>query len=541
MSAAPAPQTDASTSAAGAFAPLRRPVFRALWIGGLASNVGTWMQNVGAAWLMTSLAPTPLMVSLVQAASSLPFFLLAIPAGALADVVDRRRLLLASLVWLAIAAATLAALAFAGRVTPGGLLAFTFAIGVGSALVAPAFLAVIPELVPRAEIPAAVSLNGISMNLARAVGPALGGLVVAAAGTGFAFAANAVSYGGVIAAIARWRRPPREGRLPPEDLIGAMRAGLRYVRHSAPLRLVLARVAVFVLPGSAVWALLPLHAREGLALGPAGYGVLLAFFGAGAVAAGVVLPRVRARVGPQRVTTLSALGYAAALLALGAVPSLPAAAAALVVAGAGWLALLTTLNAAAQLVLPAWVRARGLSVYLLVLMGGMALGSALWGTAAEWIGVPRAFEVAGVAVAASRLFVWRLRLPDGAAPDLSPAPRWPDPQLGAAVESERGPVLVTVAYEIAPADAEAFARAMRALGRIRLRDGAIRWGLWQDAARPGRYLESFVVESWIEHLRQHERITAADRAVQAVAHAFHRGPGAPEVTHFVHERMPEDA
>jgi MFS family permease len=540
MSAA-APQPDAPDVAPDAWAPLRRPVFRALWIGSLASNVGTWMQNVGAAWLMTSLSPTPLMVSLVQVASSLPFFLLAIPAGALADVVDRRRYLLASLGWLAISAAALAALAFAGRVTPVGLLGLTFAIGVGSALVAPAFLAIVPELVPRAEIPAAVSLNGISMNLARAAGPALGGLVVAAAGVGVAFLGNALSYGGVIAAIALWRRPPREGRLPPEDLIGAMRAGLRYVRHSAPLRLVLVRVAVFVLPGSAVWALLPLHAREGLALGPAGYGVLLAFFGAGAVTAGVVLPRVRARLGAQRVTTVSALGYAAALLMLGAAPSLPAAAAALVVAGAGWLALLTTLNAAAQMVLPAWVRARGLSVYLLVLMGGMALGSAFWGTAAEAIGVPRAFELAGAAAAASRLFVWRLRLPAGAAPDLSPAPSWPDVQLGAVVESERGPVLVTIAYEIDAADAEPFARAMRALGRIRLRDGAIRWGLWHDAARPGHYLESFVVESWLEHLRQHERITAADRAVQAVARAFHRGPGEPEVTHFLHERMPEDA
>jgi MFS family permease len=498
------------------------------------------MQNVGAAWLMTSLAPTPLMVSLVQAASSLPFFLLAIPAGALADVVDRRRLLLASLAWLAVSAATLAALAFGGRVGPAGLLALTFAIGVGSALVAPAFLAVIPELVPRAEIPAAVSLNGISMNLARAAGPAAGGLVVAALGAGFAFVANALSYLGVVFAIARWRRPPREGRLPPEELVGAMRAGLRYVRHSAPLQLVLVRVAVFVVPASAVWALLPLYARQDLALGAAGYGLLLAFFGLGAVAAGLGLPRVRARVGPQRVTTISALGYAAAMLALGAAPALPVAAVSLALAGAGWLALLTTLSAAAQMTLPSWVRARGLSVYLLVLMGGMALGSAGWGAAAESIGVPRAFEIAGALVALSRLFVWRLRLPEGAAPDLTPAPRWPDPQLGTAVAADRGPVLVTVEYQIDPHEAEAFARVMRGLGEIRRRDGAIRWGLWADTARPGRYLESFVVESWLEHLRQHERTTAADREVQRSARSYHRGAELPRVTHFVHEKIPRD-
>jgi MFS family permease len=539
MCATPAPSPAPPVSDPGPWSPLRRAVFRSLWIAGLASNVGTWMQNVGAAWLMTSLEPTPLWVSMVQAASSLPFFLLAIPAGALADVVDRRRLLLAAQTWLMACTAALAALALAGLVGPGGLLALTFAIGIGSTFVAPAFLAIIPELVPRAEIPAAVSLNGVSMNLARAAGPAAGGLVVAAFGVGFAFLANALSYLGVIGAIARWRRPPREGRLPPEDLIGAMRAGLRYVRHSAPLQLVLVRVAVFVVPGSAVWALLPLYAREQLALGPAGYGLLLGFFGTGAVAGGLVLPALRTRVGPQRVTTLSALGYAAAMVALGAAPTLPVAAAALVVAGAGWLALLTTLSAAAQMVLPAWVRARGLSVYLLVLMGGMALGSAGWGLGAESIGVPRAFVIAGTAVAASRLFVWRLRLPEGAAPDLSPAPRWPDPQLGVAVAADRGPVLVTVEYEVDPADAERFAGAMRALGRIRLRDGALRWGLWGDAARPGRYLESFSVESWIEHLRQHERMTAADREVQKIARQFHRGEGEPRVTHYIHERMPE--
>ncbi|MCL4686051.1 MFS transporter [Myxococcota bacterium] len=534
MSAAPA-----SDAAPGPWSPLRRPVFRALWIAGLASNIGTWMQNVGAAWLMTSLEPTPFWVSMVQAASSLPFFFLAIPAGALADVVDRRRLLLLALAWLAATTAVLAALAFAGRVTPTGLLALTFAIGIGGACAAPAFLAIIPELVPRDEIPAAMSLNGISMNLARAAGPALGGLVVAGVGVAATFATNAVSYGGVFTVIARWRRASNETRLPPEELFGAMRGGLRYVRHSRPLQVVLARVALFVVPGSAIWALLPLYAREQLALGPIGYGLLLGFFGAGAVLGGLVLQGSRARFGAQRITTVSALAYALGLVLLGAVPTLPVAAVALLVAGAGWLALLTTLSAAAQMTLPGWVRARGLSVYLLVLFGGLALGSSLWGAGAESVGVPHTFELAGAAVAASRLFVWRLRLPEGPAPDLSSAPRWPDPQLAASFETEHRPVLVTVEYEIDPADTEAFAHHMFALGRIRLRDGALRWGLWADAAEPGRYLESFVVESWLEHLRQHERITAADRDVQALAHGFHRGPEPPRVTHFLRERIPE--
>jgi MFS family permease len=528
-----------AAAGAGPFAPLRRPVFRALWIAGLASNLGTWMQNVGAAWLMTSLAPTPLWVSLVQAASSLPFFLLALPAGALADVVDRRRLILAALAWMASATAALGALALAGALGPAELLAFTFAIGVGSTLLAPAFLAIVPELVAREEIPAAVSLNGMSMNLARAAGPALGGLVVAAAGAGATFLANAASFLGMIAVLARWRRTPREGRLPPEELFGAMRAGLRYERHSPPMGVVLARVAGFVAPASAVWALLPLYARDDLALGPTGYGALLGFFGAGAVAAAVGLPGLRTRLGAEGVATAAALAFAAAQVLLGAVPKLATAALALAVSGAAWLALLTTLSAAAQMALPAWVRARGLAAYLLVLFGGLALGSALWGAVAESIGVRHAFELSGAAVALARLF-WRARLPEGEGPDLSPAPRWPDPELGAAFDPERGPVLVTVEYAIDPGAAQPFARAMRALGRVRLRDGALRWGLWADAGRPGRYLESFVVASWIEHLRQHERMTAADREVQLAARAFHQGSEPPLVTHFVHEQIPGD-
>jgi MFS family permease len=515
-------------------------VFRALWIAGLVSNLGTWMQNVGAAWLMTSLAPTPLFVALVQAASSLPLFLFALPAGALADVVDRRRLLIASLVWLALATGALGSLALLGAVGPGSLLAFTFAIGVGGAFLAPAFLAIVPELVPREEIVPAVSLNGISMNLARAAGPALGGAVVALAGAGVTFLLNSASFLGVIVPLARWRRPVREGRLPPEDLIGAMRAGLRFARHSRPLQIVLARVATFVLPGSAVWALLPLYARKQLGLDAAGYGVLLGCFGVGAVAGGFVMPRLQRWLGAQRMTTVAALAYAGSHILLGWVDSLAPAAAALLVAGAGWLLLLSTLSAAAQLALPAWVRARGLSYYLLVLFGSLAIGSVVWGAIAESAGVPQAFLAAGAAVGLSRIFVWRLRLPDGEAPDLSPAPRWPDPQLSVSLPPERGPVLVTVEYEIEPRDAPAFARAMGELGNIRLRDGALRWGLWADMAKPGRYLESFVVESWVEHLRQHERITATDRAVQALGLAFHKGEGPPQVTHFIHEEIPLD-
>jgi MFS family permease len=523
---------------AGPWSPLRRPVFRALWIAGLASNLGTWVQNVGAAWLMTSLAPEPFVVALVQAASNLPFFLLAIPAGALADVVDRRRLALVALAWLSASSALLAGLSFAGAIGPAALLALTFAIGVGSALLAPAFAAIVPELVPREEIEPAVSLGGISMNAARAVGPALGGFVVAAAGTGATFALNAASFLAVMAVLARWRREPPERTLPPEELIGAMRAGMRYVRHSPPLRTVLVRTGAFALPASAIWALLPLYARDQLALGPTGYGMLLGFFGVGAVGGGLMLHRTRRWLGIEGLATGAALAFAASHLVLAAVHALAPVAFALFVAGGAWTSLLSTLSAAAQMAIPSWVRARALATHMLVIFGGLAVGSAAWGALAGFVGVPRTFALAALAVALGRLATWRRRLSEGAGSDLAPAPRWPDPLLVRSFEPGRGPALVTVEYEIDPAEAEAFAHAMGRLGAIRLRDGAIRWGLWGDVEQPGRVLESFVVESWLEHLRQHERITAADREVQAIAHTFHRGAEPPRVRHYIHEQVP---
>ncbi len=520
------------------WAPLRRPTFRALWIATLASNFGTWIQNVGAAWMMTALAPEPLTVALVQVASSLPFFVLAIPAGALADVVDRRRLSLVALGWLAATTALLAALSLADHAGPATLLGLTFMIGIGSALLAPALAAIIPDLVPREEIESAVSLNGISMNVARAAGPAIGGVVVAAAGAGATFALNAFSFVAVMAVLLRWRRAPVERKLPPEELFGAMRAGIRYVRHSPPLRTVLVRTGTFVLPASAVWALLPLYARDSLGLGAAGYGILLGFFGVGAVASGIPLPALRSRLGVERLATGAAFAFALSHLALGWQPTIAAAAVSLFVAGGSWLVLLSTLTAAAQLSIPSWVRARALATHMLVLFGGLAAGSAGWGAIAGAVGLPQSFALAALAIALGRAACWRRVLSDGPGPDLAPSPRWPDPEMVRAFEPDRGPALVTVEYQIDPADADRFARAMSELREIRLRDGAIRWGLWDDVAQSGRFLESFVVESWLEHLRQHERITAADRAVQAIAHAFHRGSQPPQVRHFVHDQIP---
>ena len=515
------------------YTPLRRQLFRWLWVASLTSNVGTWMQNVGAAWLMTDLAASPLLVALVQAATNLPVFVLAIPAGALADIVDRRRLLLVAQSWMLLVAAALAAVTFAGQMTPWVLLAMTFLLGLGSALNAPAWQAITPEVVPREEVPAAVALGGVSMNVARAVGPALGGLLVAAAGPGATFLFNALSFLGVLFVLGRWRRPRETSALPAERFVGAMRGGLRFVRHAPPFRAVLVRAAAFVVGASSLLALLPVLMRERTNLGPAYFGILLGFFGAGAVTAVVLLPRLQRWLDAGRTVTVGTVAIAAVAVAVAWLPSYPLWCALLVIAGAAWIAALTRLNAAAQAAAPRWVRARALAVYLLVFYGGIAAGSILWGFVAGRAGVALSLTASAAWLAAGLLTAVRYRLPQGEGADLEPSRHWPEMAGVPGVEPERGPVMVTVEYRIDPARAAEFLDAIRALRDARLRDGVFRWDVFQDAADPGRVVEVFLVESWVEHLRQHERVTEADRVVQERLRAFHQGSSPPTVTHLV--------
>ncbi|HJZ59701.1 MAG TPA: MFS transporter [Gemmataceae bacterium] len=521
------------TGDASAYAPLRRPIFRALWIASLASNLGTWLQNVGAGWLMTSLTPSPLMVALVQAATTLPVFLLAIPAGALADVIDRRRLLLAAQGWMLAAAASVAAVTAAGVVTPWLLLALTFALGLGFALNAPAWQAVVPEVVPRAEVPAAVALNGVSMNASRAVGPALGGVLVAAAGPEAAFLLNALSFLVVVWVLFRWDRPAAAGALPAERLVGAMRAGVRYVRHAPAFRAVLVRAAAFVSGAAGLWALLPAVARDHADWGPAAYGVMLGSLGVGAVLGTLLLPAVRRGTSADVVAAGGTILFAACSAGVALLPILWARCLLLFPAGAAWLAVLTALNSSAQSLLPAWVRARALSVYLLVFFGGMAAGSVLWGVVAGPLGVPLALLASAGWMVVSLTAGLRYRLPAGPLPAVEPSRHWPDAPAVPAAEYERGPVLVTVEYRV-PADSVADFRAAAGLLRgIRLRDGAIRWDLFQDVEDAERFVEVFLVESWVEHLRQHERLTDEDWAHAAAIRALHAGDHPPRVTHLI--------
>jgi MFS family permease len=522
-----------------AWSPLRQPLFRALWIAAVTSNVGTWMQSTGAVWLMTSLTPSPLMVALVQTATSLPFFLLALPAGALADVVDRRRLLLGTQGWMLTAAAVLGLLTLVGATTPWTLLALTFLLGFGSAVNTPAWQAITPDLVPRPELPAAVALGGAAVNLARAVGPALGGFIVAAAGSGSVFLLNAASFVGVMIVLYRWHPSRQKSALPAEGVWGAMRAGMRYVRYAPALGAVLVRTAVFVSCGSALWALLPLVARREMGLGAVGYGVLLGCLGAGAIAGTATLPKVRRRVAVDAHVAGATVVFAAATVALAYLRGFGVLCAAMVAGGMAWTTLMSSLSATAQLALPSWVRARGLAMYAFVFMGGMGAGSAFWGAVAARVDLSAALVCAALGLVVGLTVMTRYRLALSEALDLTPSRHWPEPAVVMAPGPEEGPVLVLVEYQIDPVRAHEFALAMQAVRRERLRDGATRWGLFRDPANPGRHVEAFTVVSWVEHLRQHERVTMEDRAAEARAYAFHTGETPPVISHLVAEHLPK--
>jgi MFS family permease len=460
-------------------------------------------------------------------------FLLALPSGALADIVDRRRLLLAAQSWMLVAAAALAALAFLGAVTPLRLLACTFALGIGTALNAPAWHAIVSELVPPKNLVNALVLNGIAINVARAVGPALGGLVIAGFGPAAAFLLNSLSFLAVIHALYRWRRVPMDRTLPPERLFGAIRSGFRYVRRAPNFQAVVVRSGAFMLCGSALWALLPLIARVELESGPTGYGLLLGSFGAGAIIAALAVPRLRSAFSIERLLAVATTTFALVTALVAHAPDLGIACLGTLTGGFAWLVLLSTLNVTAQTAVPSWVRARALAVYLLVFFGAMTAGSSGWGLLAGRTGIPAALALAAMLMMGGLLLSRRFPIVGGDGVDLAPDVHWPAPQVVDAIQLDRGPVLVTLDYRIDPATAAEFSRVMDQVRVIRERDGAIVWGLFVDAADPTRYVESFLVDSWVEHLRQHERTTVADRATLERASRFHLGADGPVVSHLI--------
>jgi MFS family permease len=529
--------TTGPTPPPSAWSPLRQSLFRDLWIASVASNVGTWMQNVGATWLMASLTPSPLLVALMQTATSLPIFLVGLPAGAMADIVDRRRLLLFAQAWMLAAAAILGVLTIAGYASPWALLALTFALGIGGAMNSPVWQAMTPELVARADLPAAVALSSISFNIARAVGPAIGGVVVSAAGPGICFLLNAASFLGVLVVIYRWRRPRGTSSVPGERMLGAVRTGARYVRYAPELRAVLVRTAVFVTCSSALWALLPVVARDQLQFGSLGYGVLLGFLGLGAIVSAFALPGMRRRLSNDGQVVVATVLFAVGSVALGLTHWLPLVFLAMAAGGAGWMIFTSSVNVVAITAAAPWVRARALGAYMLVFQGCFAGGSALWGVLAGRIGEAEALIGSGVVLALGLAAGLRWSLAPDHSQDLRPSRRrTPLPALDVEPAPEEGPVLVTMEYEVAPEYAANFIHAMQEVGLIRRRNGSSNWGLFRDPGNPRRFLETFVSESWAEHLRQHERLTVADRTVEERALAFHQGGGPPAVSHYIYAR-----
>ncbi len=515
-----------------AWAPFRHPAFRALWIAQLASNIGSFMQTVGAAWLMVELDASEVVIALVQTATFLPVVFVGVAAGAMADLLDRRRLLLVTQTLMLLAAGALSVLTAMGLTTPWSLLALTFALGLGAAFNAPAWQAIQPELVPKAEFRQAITLGGVSINLGRAVGPAVGGLLIAAAGPWLVFALNALSFAAVVVVLWRWRRAVDDEEGPAERFAGAVRAGLRYALFSKSLHGVLLRSGAFGAASAGFMALLPVYASRVLHVGSGGLGALYAGFGLGAVAAAAVTPRLRRRLGLDGLFALGSVLVAACMLALAVTASPWVAFLLTLPGGAGWLLCLSTLNVASQEALPGWVRARGLAFYLTALSVGIAIGSYAWGSLAGATSVQTSFVWSAAALVGSLVLALHWRFAVIAHLDLSPAPM-PAPEVQLPVEDSSSPVLVIVSYEVRPDAEDEFLQAMRRLGRARRRTGAVSWSIYEDAEQPRRFIETYVVPSWDEHIRQHDRRTVADAGIQEEIRQYLREGTPPRAQHFV--------
>lgn len=520
-----------SSPSVSAFAPLREQVFLVLWLATVIANTGTWLRDTASGWLMSSLSPSPTLVALVQAATTLPVFLLALPAGALADIVDRRRLMIAIQMGLAVVSLVLGLLTWVGGMTPQLLLALTFCGGIGAALAAPAWQSIVPQLVARPLLRPAVALNSLGVNIARAIGPAVGGALIATLGVAAAYFANMLSYALIILALWWWKPATRPAR-DPEPMVDAMRSGLRFALFHPDLQRVLLRAFLFFIAASCYWALLPLIVREQLRGDATVYGLAMAAIGAGAIVGALLLPRLRRYVSANATVLSGALLTAAAMAILAIARAPLPGILTLLFAGAAWIAVLTTLNSTAQMVLPDWVRGRGLAIYLTVFFGAMTLGSALWGQLATVAGLQAALLTAAVATALIGLLAHRRPLPDGEA-DLTPSMHWPEPAVSEDVRASGGPVMVRITYLVPAEDHARFLEAIRPLGRIRRRDGAYAWGVMFDMEHPEVVTEWFLVDSWEAHLQQHQRVSHADREIQNSVIEFHRGGDMPKVEHLM--------
>ncbi len=529
------------------FEPLGVPLFRDLWLASIVSNLGGWMQDTAGTWLMTVLTPSPLLIALMQTAASLPVLLLGLLAGATADIFDRRRLLIFWQAWMLAAVAFLSVLTFFDIISPWILLILTFLLNIGAAMNSPAWQAIVPEVIPRPQLPDAISLNSAGFNLARALGPALGGLAIAlfaraTTGAASVFLLNSLSFVGVILVLYRWQRnPPFKSALPSERIRGSMRSGIRYIRYAPMLQAAFVRTLMFTLFVSAVWALLAVVARNDLRQGAMGYGILNGSMGFGAVIGATLLPRVRRKLSADTIIASATGVFVATLLILALIKVPLIIIAFLIAAGFAWTSAMSTLNLAVQVSVPAWVQARALGAYQMIFSAGMALGGVIWGFIAEHVSTSKSLLCAAVGLAATLPLSLRFHVLRGVVPDLSPHRySFPAPELASEREDSEGPVRVSIDYHIDPKDYAAFTKAIHKLRDVRLRDGAIRWGAYQDATDPAHINETFVTESWLEYLRQRERFTASDRHVRDTVWGFHRGKEPPRISHMFYAKEVSD-
>ena len=516
--------------------PLKNTLYRFLWVTMFASDIGAAMQTVGSGWLITSLAPSPFVVALLQVMTSLSIFLLALPAGALADIVDRRKLFLVTQYFSLAVAAFLSILTFGGFTTSSVLLVFTFLLGLGNAMSLPVNIVIQTELVPKKKALAAMTLFSVAIYIGLAVGPLLGGLVVAAAGPWAVFMLNALSFVGIIVFLHRWRKPSERKLLPPEQVIGAIRIGLRYMRHSLHVRALFVRDFSLTICGSALVSLLPLLARNEAGSNSILFGVLMGAFGIGGMISGlVIVPRIKKISIEKRVTSATIL-YAVALAVLSFQHGIIVVFAGVFAVGTALIIITSSLNFIAYNSVSSWVRTRVVSVHQLVYWGGVALGSMVWGIVAEIWGIPTALLAASIGLVIGLVTSTRYKLKPLTDVDMTPSMHWSMPRAMIDIDDhEEGSVLVEIEFQIDPIHSHEFESAMNKVRSIRLRDGAINWELFHDIENPNRYVEMFTSESWTEHLRQHERITKADLAIEQHAISFHTGKDPPHVSHLISE------
>ncbi len=524
----PAPEVQTSS-----LAPMRHAIFRDVWFSSLASNFGGLIQSVGASWMMASITTSAAMVALVQASNTLPVVLLALVGGAISDNFSNRGVMLISQGFMLVVSILLAIATLLGWMTPWLLLTFTFLIGCGSAVNGPAWQSSVGEMVPREDLPGAVALNSMNFNIARSVGPAIGGIIVAAAGAAAAFAVNAVSYVGLIWVLARWKAPVRPQLLPRESLWTAMHAGIRYVTMSPNIVSVLLRSSAFGFAATATLALMPLVARDLLHGGPLTYGLLLGAFGIGAVAGALSTARLRAMLSVEKLVQLSCGGFAicGGLSAVSDIMIVTMLG--LVIGGACWVMALSTFNVTVQLSAPRWVVGRALALYQMFVFGGMALGSWVFGAIATHHGSAVALQVAALASLACGAIGMRWPLPQLAKLNLDPLARWQEPKIAVDIEPRSGPVVITIEYIIRDEDIVAFLHAMADRRRMRLRDGARHWTLMRDLADPELWMERYHSPTWVEYVRQAQRMTHADAVISDRVRALHSGEKPPRVHRMI--------